>query len=98
MEIKPDLIIDARKEKEDEGLIEEMFIDDNIFKEDDDNDKIFIEILKLLDKFDNKVIGEIVEVSNDSMVVRGSNGLIFIKDIAIEGKKRCKVKDYFNGI
>ena len=24
--------------------------------------------------------------------------LIFIKDIAIEGKKRCKVKDYFNGI
>lgn len=40
-EIKPDLIIDARKEKEDETLIEEMFIDDDIFKEDDDNDRIF---------------------------------------------------------
>ena len=40
-EIKPDLIIDARKEKEDEALIEEMFIDDDIFNEDDDNDRIF---------------------------------------------------------
>lgn len=40
-EIKPDLIIDARKEKEDEALIEEMFIDDDIFNEDDYNDRIF---------------------------------------------------------
>ena len=40
-EIKPDLIIDARKEKEDEALIEEMFIDDDIFNEEDDNDRIF---------------------------------------------------------
>ena len=32
------------------------------------------------------------------IVVLGVDGLIYIKDIAIEGKKRCKVKDYFNGI
>ena len=50
------------------------------------------------DKYIDKEIGSIVEVTNDSIVVRGSNGLIYIKDIAIEGKKRCKVKDYFNGI
>ena len=50
------------------------------------------------DKYIDKEVGSIVEVTGDSIGVRGSNGLIYIKDIAIEGKKRCKVKDYFNGI
>lgn len=50
------------------------------------------------EKYSNNEVGEIVEVTNDSIVVRCSDGLIYIKDIAIEGKKRCLVKDYFNGI
>jgi methionyl-tRNA formyltransferase len=50
------------------------------------------------DKYSNNQNGEIVEVTNDSIVVRCSDGLIYIKDIAIEGKKRCLVKDYFNGV
>ena len=50
------------------------------------------------DKYSDSELGSIVEVTGDSIVVRGSNGLIYIKDIAIEGKKRCRVKDYFNGI
>lgn len=56
-----------------------------------------VEVL-VTDKYSDKSIGEIVDVNNDSIIVRGINGLIYIKDIAIEGKKRCKVKDYFNGI
>ena len=32
------------------------------------------------------------------MVVIAGDGLVYIKDIALEGKKRCMVKDYFNGI
>ena len=49
-------------------------------------------------KYLNCEFGEIVEVTFDSMVVRCSDGLIYIKELAIEGKKRCKVKDYFNGV
>ena len=49
-------------------------------------------------KYKNKVIGEIVEVNNDSFGVICSDSIVYIKDIAIEGKKRCRVKDYFNGI
>lgn len=56
-----------------------------------------VEIL-VTDKYNDRVKGEIVDVTNDSMVVVGGNGLIYIKDIAIEGKKRCMVKDYFNGV
>lgn len=43
-------------------------------------------------------LGEIVDVDNDGMIVKCSNGYIKILDIAIEGKKRCMVRDYFNGI
>lgn len=49
-------------------------------------------------KFKNKTPGEIVDTTNDSIVAVCNDSLIYIKDIAIEGKKRCKVKDYFNGI
>ena len=60
--------------------------------------KVYEVDVLVTDKYSDKNIGEIVDVNNDSIVVRGINGLIYINDIAIEGKKRCKVKDYFNGI
>ena len=43
-------------------------------------------------------LGEIVDVDCDGMIVKCSDGYIKILDIAMEGKKRCMVKDYFNGI
>lgn len=49
-------------------------------------------------KYQNNDIGEIVNVTNDSIQVVCQDSLINIKDIMIEGKKRCQVKDYFNGI
>ena len=42
--------------------------------------------------------GEIVKVFDDSMVVKCGDGCIKILDIALEGKKRCRVRDYFNGV
>ena len=46
----------------------------------------------------NGQIGEIVDVDNHGMIVKCSDGYIKILDIAMEGKKRCMVRDYFNGI
>lgn len=42
--------------------------------------------------------GEIVRVDLDGIVCVVGDGLIKIKDLAIEGKKRCRAKDYINGI
>ena len=60
--------------------------------------KVYLVEIEESSKYSDRGYGEIVEVTNDSIVVRCSDGLIYIKDIAIEGKKRCLVKDYFNGI
>ena len=43
------------------------------------------------------MIGEIVAVSNDGMIVQCGDGFVKILEIALEGKKRCLVRDYFNG-
>ena len=42
--------------------------------------------------------GEIIAVSNDGMIVQCGEGYLKILEIALEGKKRCMVKDYFNGV
>lgn len=42
--------------------------------------------------------GEIVDASDEGIIVRCLDGYLEILDIAMEGKKRCLVKDYFNGI
>lgn len=48
--------------------------------------------------FSKGAIGEIVDVDKDSMIVCCGDGFIRIMEIALEGKKRCFVHDYFNGI
>lgn len=50
------------------------------------------------DKCSDGEYGEIVEVTNDAIVVRCGDSYLKLLDIALEGKKRCRVKDYFNGI
>lgn len=49
-------------------------------------------------KYSNGKCGEIVEVDHDGMIVQCEDGFIKILEIALEGKKRCMVKDYFNGV
>ena len=39
-----------------------------------------------------------MEVNKDSLVVTTKDYLIKIKDIKLEGKKRCMVSEYLNGI
>lgn len=57
-----------------------------------------VEILKNQDCFKRGEYGEIVAVDKDGMIVCCLDGFVKIKDIALEGKKRCKVQDYFHGV
>ena len=50
------------------------------------------------DKYSNNHYGEIVDTDCDGIICKCGDGLLKIKEIAIEGKKRCLVHDYFNGI
>ena len=57
------------------------------------------EVEKVIDNdYKKGEIGEIVAVLDDGMIVRCNDGYIKILEIALEGKRRCKVRDYFNGI
>ena len=42
--------------------------------------------------------GEIIKVESDAIICKCQNGLLKITDIGMEGKKRCKVHDFLNGI
>lgn len=54
---------------------------------------------EIIDKrYDGQEYGKIDSVCDDGMIVCCRDGYVKILDIAIEGKKRCKVRDYFNGI
>ena len=59
--------------------------------------KIF-EVKPIKKELTSKNYGTIEEVSKNSFKVTCKDGYIEVLDIAVEGKKRCKVKDYLNGI
>ena len=54
--------------------------------------------VEVADKLSKDIPGKIVEVNKDSLVVTTKDYLIKIKDIKLEGKKRCMVSEYLNGI
>ena len=43
-------------------------------------------------------IGEIVRVDSDGIVIQCGDGGLKLLEIGMEGKKRCMVKDYLNGV
>ena len=49
------------------------------------------------DKYSNKVCGEIVLQDKNNLVIRVSDGLIYLKKIKREGKKIMDIRDYLNG-
>ena len=49
-------------------------------------------------KTENIKTGTIINVDNESFTVKCGNGLLKVLEIALEGKKRCLVRDYFNGV
>lgn len=48
--------------------------------------------------FSKGEIGEIVAVDLDGMICKCQDTYLKIKEIGLEGKKRCLVRDFFNGI
>ena len=57
-----------------------------------------VTIIETKKDYENYQNGEIVEIDKDGIICKCQNGLIKIEDISIEGKKRCKVRDFLNGI
>lgn len=54
--------------------------------------------IEVTDKLSKDIPGKIVEVNKDSLVVTTKDYLIKVKDIKMEGKKRCMVSEYLNGV
>ena len=63
-----------------------------------DDNRMKVYQVEIVSSNKNGELGEIVAVDNDGMIVKCSDGYIKILDIAISGKKRCMVRDYFNGV
>lgn len=56
-----------------------------------------VELVEIREKR-NYQIGEIVRLDSDGIIVQCGDGGIKLLEIGIEGKKRCMVKDYLNGV
>ncbi len=64
-----------------------------------DNKRMKIYEIEILDKTNNQEeYGKIVRIEKDGIICTTKDNLIKIKELAIEGKKRCKAIDYLNGI
>lgn len=63
-----------------------------------DNKRVKIYEVEITDKVSKGTCGKIVEVEKDGILVNTKDYLVRIKDIKLEGKKRCKVSEYLNGI
>lgn len=59
-----------------------------------------VKIYKVLvtDKKSKGVPGEIIDIEKDSIIVATKDMLIKILEVKFEGKKRCKVVEYLNGV
>ena len=63
-----------------------------------DNKRLKIYKVEITNKNSNNTPGEIVEVLKDGLIVSTKDNLIKILEIKLEGKKRCMVSEYLNGI
>lgn len=63
-----------------------------------DNKRVKIYESFITDKISNKEPGTIIDINKDGMYVATKDRIIKITDLKIEGKKRCKIQDFINGI
>lgn len=63
-----------------------------------DNKRIKIYEVEIIDKLSKGLPGAIIGIEKDGILVNTKDNIIKIKDIKLEGKKRCKVTEYLNGI
>jgi methionyl-tRNA formyltransferase len=63
-----------------------------------DDKRVKIYDIEILEKHNNTEYGKIIRIDKDGIVCTTKDNLIKIKELAIEGKTRCKAIDYINGI
>ena len=63
-----------------------------------DNKRVKIYESFITDKVSNKEPGTIIDINKEGIYVNTNDKVIRITDIKLEGKKRCKVHDFINGI
>ncbi len=63
-----------------------------------DGKRVKIYDVEITDNDSNGICGEIIGVDRDSIMCNTGSKVIKIKDIAVEGKNRCKVHNYLNGV
>lgn len=63
-----------------------------------DNKRLKIYQVEVTDKPSKGIPGMVVDIEKDSLLVSAKDKLVKILEIKLEGKKRCKVSEYLNGI
>ena len=63
-----------------------------------DNKRMKIYNIEIGEKNSSKEYGKIIDITKDGIICITKDNLIKIKELAIEGKKRCLASDYINGI
>ena len=53
--------------------------------------------VEIIDRIEEGELGEVLEVSNNGVKVKGSNCTILIKEFQVPGKRMMKVEDYLRG-
>lgn len=59
--------------------------------------KVYEVSYDITDKYQNKINGEIVLQDKNNLGVKVSDGVVYLKNIKLEGKKRMPIKDFLNG-
>ena len=63
-----------------------------------DNKRLKIYKVEVTDKVSKNNPGVIVDIEKDGILVSTNDYLIKVLEIKLEGKKRCRVSEYLNGI
>lgn len=63
-----------------------------------DNKRVKIYESFIIDKVSDKEPGTIIDINKNGMFVATKDNIIKITDLKIEGKKRCKIRDFINGV
>ena len=63
-----------------------------------DNKRVKIYDIEIDKPYNGSRFGSIVAIDKDSIICSTKDNLIKIKELAVEGKKRCKTRDFLNGI
>ena len=63
-----------------------------------DNKRVKIYESFIIDKVSDKEPGTIIDINKNGMFVATKDNIIKITDLKIEGKKRCKIQDFINGV